>query len=290
MPSSPSTVACLARIVAALPGITIDRHVRSLKCVIAFGSLAGARVCVKTLHHADPIWKWYFERERDVLGRLPSDVAAPRLRALVDGLIVVDELPGAPLARHRRVDRSLPRAVVSGCLALAERVQTLELGRPEPPGEPLTRVLRERLLEDPSAPLGWCHAGFDRCATLGLVSTRQAAFMHAALDAYDEVRTCHGDFLPRNLLVDEQLRVSACDWECAGLHARDWDRALLWANLDAHDREPIEASVAEPGERARAFRALAGFATARELKFATRATQARRDALGRQLERVLGPA
>lgn len=287
---SPSTAACLERIVAALPGITIDRWVRSLKCVVAFGTLAGARVCVKTLHHADPIWAWYFERERVVLGRLPHDVAAPRLRALVDGLIVVDELPGAPLARHRRVERSLPRELVIDCLALADRVQTLELGHVEPPGPPLVRALRERLLEDPSAPLGWFHAGFDRCATLGLVSARQAAFMHAALDAYDEVRTCHGDFLPRNLLVDEQLCVSACDWECAGLHARDWDRALLWANLDPRDHAPIEASVAEPHERALAFRALAGFATARELAFAGRAPQARRDALALQLARVLGPA
>ncbi len=276
----------MQRIVAALPGFLLERHVRSLKCVIAFGELDGERVCVKMLDHSDPVWAWYFEREGEVLGRLPAGIRAPRLRALVDGLIVVDELAGRPLARHRRLERPLPRAVLRSCLELAARVGELDLGEVALPGESITRAMRGRLLEDPSSPLAWFHEGFDRCVKLGIVSGQQARFMHAALDGYPEVRCCHGDFLPRNLLVDGEV-VSACDWECAGLHARDWDLALLWANSCEVDRGQIEEVVAGPSERGRAFRALAGFALAREIKFANRAPQARRDELGRQLAEVL---
>jgi hypothetical protein len=54
------------------------------------------------------VWAWYFERESDVLGRLPSSIRAPRLSALVDGLIVIDELAGDPLTHHhRRLERPL---------------------------------------------------------------------------------------------------------------------------------------------------------------------------------------
>lgn len=281
--------ACLQHIVAALPGFAPQRHVRSLKCLVAFGELDGERVCVKMLDHADPVWAWYFEREREVLGRLPSSIRAPRLRARVDGLIVVDELAGAPLAQHRRLERPLPRAVLRSCLELAARVQALDLGEVAPPDESITHTMRQRLLEDPSAPLAWFHEGFDRCAKLGIVSARQATLMHEALDGYPIIRCCHGDFLPRNLLVDDEQLVFACDWECAGPHARDWDHALLWANACAVDRGPIEEVVAQPAERARAFRALAGFALAREIKFASRAPQARRDELARQLSEVLRP-
>jgi hypothetical protein len=287
---SRDTEACMQRIVAALPGFVPKRHVRSLKCLLAFGELDGERVCVKMLNHSDPVWAWYFERERDVLGRLPSSIRAPKLRALADGLMVVDELAGDPLTHHRRLERPLPRTVLSSCLELAARVQDLDLGEVEPPDESITRTLRQRLLEDPSSPLCWFHEGFDRCARLGIVSAQQVSFMHEALDVYPDVRCCHGDFLPRNLLVDQERLVSACDWECAGPHARDWDRALLWANSCELDREQIEELVARPIERARAFRALAGFALAREIKFANRASQARRDDLARQLCEILRPS
>lgn len=280
----------MERILAALPGFEPDRQLRSLKCLLAFGSLEGERVCVKALDHPDPVWAWYFAREREVLARLPASLGAPRLRAVVDGLLVLDELPGRPLARYRRVEEPLPRAVVGSCLELAARVEALDLGELEAPGESITRTLRARLLEDPSAPLAWFHEGFERCASLGIVSARQAAFMHGALTAYPELRCCHGDFLPRNLLVENRQCVTACDWECAGFHARDWDRALLWANLSAANRPQIETVVAQPAERAEAFRALAGFALAREIKFAGRAPQARRDELARQLGELIVPS
>lgn len=278
------TPTCLARIADALPELVIDRHVRSLKCVVAFGSLAGARVCVKVLHHADPVWAWYFARERVVLAQLPAALPAPRLQGLDVGpdLIVVDELAGAPLARHRHVAHPPAPALVHACIALAEQIHALALTPAAAPGPALTEVLRRRLLEDPSAPLEWVHAGIERCASLGHVASTQAERMHAALDAYPETACCHGDFLPRNLIAAGP-HVAACDWECAGLHARDWDLALLWANLDARERGPIVAAVAQPSERARAFRALAGFALARELEFATRAAPARRDVLRREL-------
>jgi hypothetical protein len=290
MPLSRDSEACIERIVDALPGFVPDRHVRTLKCVLAFGTLEGERVCVKTLHRAgaEPAWAWFLERESEVLAQLPRTIRAPRLRAVYDGLIVVDELPGEPLARVRRLEQPLAPAVLGSCLELADQIQELDLGQVHPPGEAITRTLRARLLEDPSAPLAWFHAGFERCVSLGVVSARQASFMHEALEAYPACRSCHGDFLPRNLILDPQQRVSACDWECAGLHARDWDRALLWANVAEPDRQRIEAVLSEAeAERVRAFRALAGFALAREIHFAGRAPQARRDELARRLGAIL---
>jgi hypothetical protein len=281
------TPTCLARIADALPELVIDRHVRSQKCVVAFGELAGARVCVKMLHHDAPPWAWYFAREQLVLDQLPATLPAPRLRMRVTSesatLLVVDELAGRALAHHRHVARPPAPALVEACLALAEQIESLALAPASPPSPAITKLLRRRLLEDPSAPLEWVHAGIDRCASRGHLAAAQAERMHAALDAYPRIASCHGDFLPRNLIADGR-HVAACDWECAGPHARDWDRALLWANLGERERAPIEAAVAAPGERARAFRALAGFALARELEFAARATPARRLALRRRLE------
>jgi hypothetical protein len=183
------------------------------------------------------------------------------------GVMILERLPGSLLARGRRVSPEIDPLIIDAILAIADRAAAIDLSDLEVAPEPAVRAaMRRRLLEDPSAPIDWFVDGVARCASLGLIDGRSAARMTAALDGVAAVCQ-HGDLLPRNVLVGG-AKVFVIDWECAGPHARDWDRALLWAGLPATGRSHIEASVgADPG-RIAAFRGLCAFALAREVKFA----------------------
>lgn len=240
------------------------------------------------LHSDTPVWRWYLEREAAVLPSLPAGLAPRLLLAAPEaGVIVVERIFGEPLARRRRLE-GLPGCDLESLLdAVAAWQGAAELPSAAPP-PPVRAAMRRRLLEDPSAPLEWFRAGFERCRDLGIAAAPEARRMTAALAAYPETGPCHGDLLPRNVVAGGgSLR--AVDWECAGLHARDWDRALLWTSVPAA-RPALEAAprtdAAAPG-RWPAFLALAAFALAREIKFARRSTAQRRAALAGELAATL---
>jgi aminoglycoside phosphotransferase (APT) family kinase protein len=240
---------------------------RSLKCELYAGRLDGAPVVAKVLSHAVPVWRWYFEREVAVLPLLREAGAPALITADVDaGVMILERLRGEPLTRGRRVTGEVDGHVIDAALAISGRAAAVDLSTtaaPPPPG--VRAAMRRRLLEDPSAPLGWFLEGIDRCGRLEILSRSAAAAMTRALDGAPVVCQ-HGDLMPRNILAGE--RVSVIDWECAGDHAADWDRALLWAGLGEGGRARIEASIGvEPGRTGR-FRALCAFALAREVKFA----------------------
>jgi hypothetical protein len=189
------------------------------------------------------------------------------LRSRARGSQAVAELSPAGIAQaHAQVDRGL------------------EISPREPPPPPTRRAIRNRLLEDPSDPIGWVRDGIARGSRLGLCEEGLARAMLDALDRHPRVVFAHGDLLPRNLLrVGDGL--APVDWECAGSHPESWDRALLWANLPAA-RPRIEAGLDVNGRGRRAFWACAGFALVRELKFQRGRPSARADALRQELERV----
>ena len=275
----------LDRIKAAAPGICdLTQIGRSLKCVVFSGQLGGRSVVAKVLDHRDPLWRWYFEREALVV---PHLAAAPELVAndQENGVLVFASAVGKPLARGRRLGREIDSRIIDAALAASDSCAGVELPV-EPPPEAVRAAMRSRLLEDPTAGIDWFVAGIDRCAGLGLVDSELAERMRAALADYPELRCQHGDLLPRNIATcgDEIL---VFDWECAGDHARDWDRALLWAGLAPYNRAHIERSLAnaEP-ERIAGFRALCAFALAREVKFARRGSPSR-SRLERDLDAAL---
>jgi len=125
--------------------------------------------------------------------------------------------------------------------------------------------LRQRLLEDPTAP-SWIREGLVRCHDRALIddATRDAAL--AAIDAHAPVAPSHGDLLLRNAMQTADGELVLIDWECAGLHVADWDLALLWTQLAASGRQAVEAAIGD-GPRRRAFLALVVFALCREVVF-----------------------
>lgn len=234
------------------------------------GDLGGRSVVAKVLSRPDALWRWYFEREALVYARLPAGLGPRLIEAHPQaGVLLLEQLPGRALGRLRRADSELEDRDVGQCVQLLERIEQWEspcvLAEP-PPGR-VVREIRERLLEDPTEP-EWITSGIARCAKLSIVSVDDAQRMTRALRDYDELGTCHGDFLPRNLIA-AGTSVAAIDWECAGRYPRDWDRALLWVALPAEHRSLV--SPRDPSKaRLRAFTALCAFAGAREVKFATR--------------------
>ena len=258
---------------------------RSIKCRVYSGRHRGVAVIAKVLEHTDPVWRWYFEREIRALPLLEA-AGGPRL---IDadpeaGVLIAERRSGEPLAHHRQAG-AIPDAAIDGALAASDRVAPIDLTAiDEPPAPAIRAAMRARLLEDPTAPRGWFADGVDRCVALDLIDEGSGAAIRAAIEAAPVVCQ-HGDLLPRNVLSASDA-VALIDWECAGLHARDWDRALLWANVDEAGRSRIEASIAGDPERNRGFRALCAFALAREVKFA-RAGTANRSRRRRDLDAAL---
>jgi hypothetical protein len=244
---------------------------RAFKTELVFGEVDGAPVIAKRLLRATAVWAWYFARERAVYAALaaaPVPVRAPQLVAADDRVLIVERLPGAPLAKRRYPRADLAPATVRALALLCGKLATWtgEVRAQQPPPR-VRSQLRSRLLEDPSAPLQWIRDGVARCASREVIGGALARRIDAALAAHAPIAFGHGDFLLRNVLHDDATGALALvDWECAGTHVRDWDLALLWAQLGDAARATLEAMIdGEP--RRRAFHALAAFAIARELRY-----------------------
>ena len=249
-------------------------------------------VVAKVLIRRDPVWRWYFARELEVYDCLPDAVSAPAIhsRSSAEHVLVLARAPGAALGPGRRTVRDIDDRAVLGILELLRELANWQacsrLPTSAPPG--VIAEMRRRLLEDPTSPRAWFLDGIARCAARGILTGTQANAMRAALLAYPRLAPCHGDLLPRNLIVDGH-RPTLIDWECAGLHLRDWDRALLWVGLPIAQQERVETDIAsdrDPQRRA-AFFALIAFAFARELQFSRRGSRLKRAQLHAELSHAV---
>jgi len=256
------------------PGFRPRSPVAARKSELLAGTVDGAPAIAKRLARPDEVWAWYLQREIAIyraFAAAPPAFRVPRLLAADEqrGVLVIERLPGPPLATHRR-----PRVPLS----VADAAALVELRReiaawpgpfpPEPPRSPgASRRIAARLLEDPSAPRGWFHAGVARCAATGVLAADTARRIDDALAAHPAIAPSHGDLLLRNAIRDGD-RIGLVDWECAGPHLEDWDLALLWIQLEPPARAPVEAAVRAGGApRWRAFLGLVAFALAREVTF-----------------------
>lgn len=256
------------------PGFRPLRRVPARKSELVAGTLDGAPAIAKRLARPDEVWAWYLRREIAIyraFAAAPPPFRAPRLLAADDdrGVLVIERLPGPPLATRRRPAVS-PSAADAAALVELRRQIAAWPGPlpPDPPRSPAAaRRIAARLLEDPAAPRAWFHGGVARLARAGILAADTARRIDDALAAHPAIATSHGDLLLRNALRDGD-RIGLVDWECAGPHLEDWDLALLWIQLAPPARAPVEAAVrAGDAPRWRAFLGLVAFALAREVAF-----------------------
>jgi hypothetical protein len=266
--SEPSFAVACAR---ACPGFSADGEVwRARKSELLWGHVDGRSVVAKRLVRPTAVWTWYFAREVALYRAFeaqPPAVPLPRLVGAADGILVIERLPGEPIATRRHPHAELTAADVAALVDYRARLAAWT--GPVPLASPPARVrsqLRERLLEDPTAPVAWVRDGVARCARRGILDTGAAARIDDALAAHAPVAFGHGDVLLRNAIRDGDS-IALCDWECAGPHVYDWDLALLWSQLAVDAREPLEDVARETPARWRSFVGLAAFALAREIRF-----------------------
>jgi aminoglycoside phosphotransferase (APT) family kinase protein len=250
--------------------IPIGAPRRARKSELLWGQLDGAPVIAKRVARPNPVWEWYRDRELAMyraFAERPPGVRAPRLVAADGGVLILERIPGEPLATRRRPRAALPAATVAAIVAMHDALAAWSGRAPDAAPSPRVRSqLRERLLEDPTAPVEWIREGIARCARRGLVAERTARRIADALADHAPVGFGHGDLLLRNVIADRD-GLAFVDWECAGSHVRDWDLALMWTQLAPAARSVIEDAVRDRGARWLAFRGLVVFALAREVRF-----------------------
>jgi len=242
---------------------------RARKSELLAGELDGAPVIAKRLLRPNVVWEWYLAREIAIyraFAASPPPIRVPRFVAASDDVLVIERLLGAPVAKLRRPRAELTTETVRSMIELHDRLAAWPGRFPDDPSPPRVRSqLRQRLLEDPTAPIEWVRAGIGRCGARGYFGEATQAALDA-LAGHCPIASSHGDLLLRNAIAMPDREVGLVDWECAGPHVADWDLALLWTQLAPEARGPID-DVVGGGARLRAFLALVAFAFAREIAF-----------------------
>ena len=264
---------------------------RTAKCALVEGLFDGKPAIAKTLGPRIQPWDWYFARELSIYRQLTTPpVRIPTLlfAAEVEQVMILSRFDSAaPLSLTRERTHPLGASVLSMLLHSltlwreSAAIRAEDLPAPSPSTQ---SKLRERLLEDPSAPLAWITEGLRRSCELELLEAQSVDDALATLDeATGDNSVCysHGDLLLRNVLQCKDGALAWIDLECSGFHASGWDLGLLWANVHTQDRGMIEAFVAgddaaQSVSKLRAFYACALFAIAREMLYRSRRSEQNR--------------
>ncbi|MFO0559587.1 MAG: phosphotransferase [Polyangiales bacterium] len=268
---------------------------------MTYGHHRGRPAIAKLTGPRDGPWRWYFDRELALFRAFAIEPAPVRLAELYfaderEGVLVFERLRGACVCETRAARRPLGaerlEAILDSLDAFAAiAVNDARLDAPAPDAR-VTRALRDRLLEDPSAGLSWIDEGLVASAHKRLLPEPIAARAAERLREHSVVRASHGDFLLRNVMAldgDEPRAIAWIDLECAGLHAQGWDLALLWVNVVDEDRAAIERRIERLGSLSarRAWASCALFAIARERLYRTRSASREPDERERAFERMV---
>ncbi|MFT3698895.1 MAG: phosphotransferase [Kofleriaceae bacterium] len=254
------------RITALCPGFIAGDRIRARKSDLLAGTLDGTAVIAKRVAKPSPVWEFYLQHELAIYRAFaahPSGIRTPRLVAATHDLLVIERITGAPLATQRRPAARLPIRTIGAILDAHAQLATYA-HTPASQKAPRAR-LRDRLLEDPTDP-GWVRDGIRLCGKRGTIDAELAREIDQVL-ATSPATFQHGDLLLRNIISDDEDDLVLVDWECAGMHPRDWDLALVWTQLAGPARTLVEDAVRESTTRWRAFLGLVIFAFARELRF-----------------------
>jgi aminoglycoside phosphotransferase len=230
------------------------------------GTVNGRAVIAKRSKKPNVVWDWYLEHEiamYRMFSAHPPRLRTPHLVAAGPGLLVIERVTGEPLASKRRPAAALPIRTIGALIAAHDQFgeYATKIITPLSP----VRQMRERLLEDPSDP-SWIRDGVRLCGRRGLLDEELARNIDTALSSAP-LAPNHGDLMLRNVIGDDEEDVTLVDWECSGIHLRDWDLALLWTQLAGPARGIVEDAVRENASRWRQFLGLVAFACAREIKF-----------------------
>ncbi len=247
-----------ARCAALCPGFVAEpTRLRARKSQLLAGVVDGLPVIAKRVARPDAVWSWYLAREIAIyraFAASPPGFRVPRFVAAEAGLLVIERVPGLPLATRRRPMTALDAATLQAFVALRDQLAAVPAPVEGPPPTAVRNQLRERLLEDPTD-AAWIRDGLARAARRELIAPALAARIAERLPT--GTAFAHGDLLLRNALPGPIL----VDWECAGSHPRDWDLALLWTQLAPASRARLE-TLASPS-----ILPLCAFALVRELRF-----------------------
>jgi aminoglycoside phosphotransferase (APT) family kinase protein len=268
---------------------------------MTYGQYRGRPAIAKLTGPRDGPWRWYFDRELALYRAFAREPAPVRLAELYfaderEGVMVFEWPRGQCVCETRAARRSVGQERLEAILDSLEAFAALSVSDPRIPAiEPdpsVTKALRDRLLEDPSAPLAWIEEGLLASANKRLLPESIAARAAERLREHSVVRASHGDFLLRNVMAlggDEPRAIAWIDLECAGPHAQGWDLGLLWVNVVDEDRAAIERRVERWSDAAatRAWAACALFAIARERLYRTRSASRGPDERERAFERMV---
>jgi aminoglycoside phosphotransferase len=263
-----------AHVAALCPDFVADGSARvARKSELIAGRIGERAVLAKRLKKPNAIWAWYLEHETAIYRAFAAHapgVRAPRLIAASADLLVIELLAGEPLSDRRRPNAALPIRTIAALIAAHDQLARYapKVAFVAPPAR-VRAQLHERLLEDPSDP-SWIRDGVRLCGRRGTaIDDELAKRIDHALAAYPATAFSHGDLLLRNAIADpeDEEDLGLVDWECAGMHLRDWDLALLWSQLAGPARTIVEDAVRDSGVRWRAFLGMVIFAFARELRF-----------------------
>lgn len=261
---------------------------RTAKCALIEGTYNDQPAIAKTLGPRECPWSWYVQREIALYQQLRTCTTPIRVPSLLyanesERVMILSRFVGSsPLCSTRERTTPLAPATLTKLLHSIAQWRAFFLldcdSLPVPTPTEHT-ALRDRLLEDPSAPMQWVREGLLRSVQLSLLDSLDVECALDALAMIDESKnTClsHGDLLLRNVLQCSDGDLAWIDLECAGQHAQGWDLALLWVNVHDADREAIVAfAEQEDNEDSRAnlrsFYACALFAIAREILYRSRA-------------------
>ncbi|HET9993608.1 MAG TPA: aminoglycoside phosphotransferase family protein [Kofleriaceae bacterium] len=274
---TPEPVSDFAACVAELcPGFVADGSARvARKSELIAGRIGERAVIAKRLKKPNAVWAWYLEHEIAIYRAFAAHgpgVRAPRFVAATSDILVVEHFRGEALSDRRRPNAALPIRTIAALIAAHDQLARYVPKLPLPAPSPRVRAqLRERLLEDPGDP-SWIRDGARLCGRRGRpdsIDDELAKRIDHALAAYPATAFSHGDLLLRNVIADpdDEEDLGIVDWECAGIHPRDWDLALLWSQLAGPARTIVEDAVRDSGIRWRAFLGMVIFAFARELRF-----------------------
>lgn len=271
---------------------------------MTYGQFNGRAAIAKLTGPRDGPWRWYFDRELALYRAFATEPAPVRLAELFfaderEGVMVFEWLRGQCVCETRGARRSVGRERLEAILDSLDVFSTIAVSDPRIPAiEPdaaVRKALRERLLEDPSAPLAWIEEGLVASAKKRLLPESIALRAAERAREHRVTRASHGDFLLRNVMAldgDDPRAIAWIDLECAGAHAQGWDLALLWVNVVDEDRAAIERRVERWGsvEATRAWAACALFAIARERLYRTRSRNRAPDEREQRFERMVREA
>ncbi|WP_157905338.1 phosphotransferase, partial [Parafrankia colletiae] len=173
------------------------------KAVLLAGTYGGQPAVLKVLTDQARPWRERFARESaayEAFAAEPPPVRVPVLLAPpAPGLLLVERIPGLPVARHRYPDAPLSEAAAAALLYVSDTLSDWAAPAVFVPAIDYPQRIRRY------GPGGHGVLGAD--AVMGLLT------LYRRIAGRVRWRFAHGDLLPTNVLLDDGAVPAVLDWE-----------------------------------------------------------------------------